>query len=563
MEKGPRIRRYDPLEAGRGALKHESKPVEIAVMQGVDTTKFLGRWRGVPGWRLAYRACVAVFLLLVARFYEPGTGFTSLISIGALVDANSVPALKTAPHYVYEESYGYDGTYYVQLALHPWLNEPTLDKAIDNPSYRARRILMPWTAWVLGAGRPAWIVQAYALINVACWLGLAWLACSWFPPGTLGNFIRWAGLMFSAGMCLSVRHALTDGPGLLLVAGAVRLWELNRSKSSVLTLALAVLAKETSVLAGGLVAVPPFRRTRTWVNAVLAGVCVIAPTALWMLVVRSRFGDVHDSGVNNFALPFYGFAEKWGTIAAEILRDGVIQLHVATLLSSLALLTQMVFFLARWQAERVWWRVGVGFAVLAVVVSQPVWEGYPGAAPRVLLPMALAFNVLVPATRRWLPVLILGNLSCVAGLADLRPPASEFYHVRGDARVVVERGEGWYTIESRGFRSWRWTSQDGVLVVSNPNPVDVKLRLRGRLSTIVPRTVSVWTGGTEIWSTAMNSRWADLEPPEFQLTAGKSVRLEFRTDRPGIQPNSGDLRTLTFAVHDLEVVASPLSGAKR
>ena len=532
-------------------------------MQGMETKSILDRWSGVAGWTLAYRMCVVVFLLLVGRFYETGTGFSSLISIGALVDANSVPALRAVPHYVYEDSYGYDGTYYVQLALHPWLNEPALDTAIDNPSYRARRILLPWTAWVLGAGRPAWIVQAYALINVGCWLGLAWLACSWFPPGTFGNFIRWFGLLFSAGMCLSVRHALTDGPGLLLMADAMRLWELHRSKSSLFAFALAVLAKETSVLAGGFLAGPPFRHARTWIHAFLLGTCVVAPTALWMLVVRIRFGDVHDSGVNNFAFPFFGFAEKWGTIAAEILRDGLIQLHVATLLSSLALLTQLVFLLSRWQVARVWWRVGVGFAVLAMFVSQPVWEGYPGAAPRVLLPMALAFNVLIPTTRRWLPLLLLGNLSCVAGLSDLRPPASEFFHVQGGARVVVNLGDGWYATESQGFRSWRWSSQDGFMTVSNPNPDDIRIQLKGRLSTTVPRTVSIWADGTEIWRTAMTSRWAELEAPEFRVRAGSSLRLEFRTDRPAIRPDSGDLRALTFAVHDLDVVASPASEATR
>ncbi|HRE04473.1 MAG TPA: hypothetical protein PKX00_02620 [Opitutaceae bacterium] len=533
------------------------------VMQGIETKSILARWHGVPGWTLLYRICVALFLLLVGRFYEPGTGFSSLISIGALVDANSVPALKAAPHYVYEDSYGYDGTYYVQLALHPWLNEPALDTAIDNPSYRARRILLPWTAWLLGAGQPAWIVQTYALINVGCWLGLAWLACSWFPPGTLNNFIRWFGLMFSAGMCLSVRHALTDGPGLLLVAGAVRLWELHRTKSSVLTFSLALLAKETSVLAGWFLVLPPFRKLRTWIHALLLGACVVAPTALWMVVVRARFGDGHDSGVNNFAFPLFGFAEKWGTMAAEILRDGLVQLHVATLLAALALLIQMTFLLSRWQTAHVWWRVGVGFAVLAMFVSQPVWEGYPGAAPRVLLPMALAFNVLVPTTRRWLPFLVLGNLSCVAGLTDLRPPASEFYHVQGGPRVVVDLGNGWYPTESEGFRSWRWSSQDGTLTVSNPNPHDVRIHLGGRLSTIVPRTVSVWADGVELWRTTMTSRWAELEPPAFAVPAEKSVRLEFRTDRPAVRPDSGDLRALSFAVHDLEVVTSPSSGATR
>lgn len=95
-----------------------------------------------------------------------------------------------------------------------------------------------------------------------------------------------------------------------------------------------------------------------------------------------------------------------------------------------------------------------------VMVTAPVWEGYPGAASRVVLPLTLAFNVLVPAGRRWLPVLVLGNLSVFAGLAEMDPPIRDFYQLRGERlytkSVVVERGAGWYQAESDGKKSWRW-----------------------------------------------------------------------------------------------------------
>ena len=84
---------------------------------------------------------VAVFLSLVAQFYLPGTGFTSLLSIGSRLDERAVEKLRAVPHYAIEDSWGYDGTYYVQLALHPTLDQPAeLGAAIDNLSYRARRI---------------------------------------------------------------------------------------------------------------------------------------------------------------------------------------------------------------------------------------------------------------------------------------------------------------------------------------------------------------------------------------------------------------------------------------
>jgi hypothetical protein len=168
--------------------------------------------------RVAYVACVVLFLWCVAQFYERSTGFSSLISIGDLLNETKVTALRQTPHYVYENSSGYDGAYYVQIALYPTLDNPELRKAIDNLPYRSKRILFCWAAWALGLGQPGWIVQAHALLNVLCWLALAWVLLRWFPPSGWENFFRWAAILFSHGVCMSVRHSLVDAPSLLLVA---------------------------------------------------------------------------------------------------------------------------------------------------------------------------------------------------------------------------------------------------------------------------------------------------------------------------------------------------------
>ena len=130
--------------------------------------------------------------------------------------------MNLSPHFTYERSAGYDGAYYVQLAMHPTLDNPELEKSIDNLPYRARRMLFCWAAWLLGLGQPAWIIQAHALLNVLCWLGLAILLLHWFPPASAGDVLRWFGVMFSHGVCMSVRHSLVDAPSLLLLALAVR-----------------------------------------------------------------------------------------------------------------------------------------------------------------------------------------------------------------------------------------------------------------------------------------------------------------------------------------------------
>jgi hypothetical protein len=58
--------------------------------------------------------------------------------------------------------------------------------------------------------------------------GLAALLLRWFPPNNWGDFLRWGAVMFSHGMCMSVRHSLVDGPSLLLVAVAMAALEQGR-----------------------------------------------------------------------------------------------------------------------------------------------------------------------------------------------------------------------------------------------------------------------------------------------------------------------------------------------
>jgi hypothetical protein len=63
--------------------------------------------------------------------------------------------------------------------------------------------------------------------------------------------------------------------------------------------------------------------------------------------------------------------------------------------------------------QRPWWRVGIAYVGLMVILGSNVWNS-GDAAPRALLPMAVAFNVLAaqrfgqtPAT--FWPWLVFGN----------------------------------------------------------------------------------------------------------------------------------------------------------
>lgn len=517
---------------------------------------FLLRWlRFRP--RLVLAGLVAGFLLAVAEFHDRDRGFTSLLSIGDILGETKVSALRAVPHHVYEGSAGYDGAYYVQLALHPALDNPELQRAIDNLPYRARRILTSWSAWALGAGRPAWIVQAYALLNVGCWLALGWVLLRWFPPDGWGNVIRWSAVMFSHGICMSVRHSLVDGPALLLVALAMRWLEDGRGLAGGTALALSGLAKETSLLAAAGLRVEP-RAPRTWPAVAVRVALVAVPLVAWMAYVRWRFGPAEDPGMGNFTYPFAGYLEKLGTALRDAGAKDATPLAWATLVTVVALAVQWGFLAFRPRPEDRWWRIGAAFTAMAVFLSTPVWEGYPGASTRVLLPMTLAFNILVPRGRKWLPLLLAGNLTVAASVFEFSPPR-EFFAVRADGTlrdsVRVVAGKGWHGPERHGRNTWRWCAGTGELKLVNHTGVPVKVALSGQAGAGAgEQRLRVTLGERMLFGGNFGPRLGEIR---FGLTLppGETV-LVFEGDQPARRIGS-DPRDLAFQVMNLEISVRP------
>jgi hypothetical protein len=508
--------------------------------------------------RLACIACVVLFLWAVSKFYLPGTGFSSLILIGDALGENKVSQLKQVPHYIYEHSAGYDGAYYVQLALNPTLNNPELKTSIDNLPYRSKRILFCWTAWGLGLGQPAWIVQAHALINVICWLALAWVILRWFPPTNWENFLRWFGVMFSHGICMSVRDSLVDGPSLLLVALAMKWVEEKRRGAGIATLALAGLGKETSLLAVAGVAEFDWKTPRTWWRAGVTIVIVALPLLAWMAYIRWKFGPADDPGLGNFTLPLAGLAEKWADAIANVLVRSDSTLRWATLATVFAITIQWLFFVMRWRPSEAWWRLGAVYAAMLAFLSTPVWEGMPGAFTRVLLPMTLAFNIVVPRGWKWLPLLVAGNLTVMSAYREFSPPAREFYQLSGENAVLgavrVEPASGWYGPETANGTTWRWSMGKAELRVFNAAGGPLSVVIHGRVAAPVETEVRISEGNEMIWAGAVSPKQLPFQFGRV-IPEGMTV-LRFESENNG-KPIGTDQRKLAFNIFDLEVVVAP------
>jgi hypothetical protein len=378
--------------------------------------------REVRATRRARLACrggalllVGMFLASVARFYHPGTGFTALLGLPR-DHSYETPALQRIPHYDYP-TVAYDGQFYVQLALVPLLRDKAIDRAMDKPPYRARRILFSWTAWLLGFGRPAWIVEVYALQNVVCWLVLAWVLTHWVAPDDPRRLAAWTGCMFSHGLLGSVRFSVLDGPSLLLLACAVLAAERDRVWLSASILGAAGLARETNLLGALTLPIPASRGQ--WFRLAGAAAIVVVPILVWQDYLWSIYRSTSLAGGDQLTLPFTAYVGNWRKDIKGMLQAGLTAPPLQALLVIVALTVQLLFLVrSRSEWRNSWWRLAAMYALLMLIVNRAVWDGYPGAITRIVLPLTVGFNVLLVRTspRRFWAWWIAGNLHLIPAL---------------------------------------------------------------------------------------------------------------------------------------------------
>ena len=490
-------------------------------------------------WPASCALLIAGFLAIVAQFYHPVYGFTSLLQFDASNEAGLLPEVRERPVFINRLSGGYDGLYYAQLACRPLLRDPALPAAMDNLGYRARRILASWVAWGLALGDSTRALDTYALLNPLCWLGLAGLLFAFFPPRSFHDFIAWAGLLFSAGALASVRFALTDLPALLLLAGVMLAVQRGRLRGAAGLLAAAGLTRETSLFA------LPVLLRGSWRARLVQVVLVVTPLALWLVYVRIVAGAGND-GWSNLDWPGARFLEKWQATLANFQHPENSLPNWTTLLALLAVTVQAVWLLVRPQWSAVWWRLSAGYVGLLLLLGTAVWEGYPGAAMRVLLPLNLAFNALAPRTRAGLVLLILGNLTVPAGLLQLTNLPNDGIELAAartaGTTVLVQTRSGWSGVERYRNDFLAWSSGDAAVAVQT-KPAGVALTLDFRLRSLSPRTLEITQQGQPVWRGRVGPAWSAVS---FACTDGL---LAFHTDTPpdpeSFQPGA---RALAFCI---------------
>lgn len=540
-----------------------------------------------PKWAFLVVALAAfAFLLRVyVGIWTPEHGITKFLRVGQEFDARGTEVFRATPKFIDPypaHRWGFDGQLYAEMALDPLLRDPQLHVALDNPPYRAQRILLSWLAWFVGLGKPFWILNAYAAMNLIFWIGFAWLAGKLFSPLGWTGLAGYGAMLVTCGVIESMQASLTDLPSFTLMLGALMVG----GTAGAGILALAALVRSTSLI--GFVGLAEL--TPPWGEAlrknIVRGLIAAMPLALWagyvLWVFRGR--EVNFDG-GNLTMPFRGMMEKLGEFSVTA-RHGSIRWHrfffelyksyeLHAVLTIVSVVTQSIYIVLHREWKDPLWRWGAVAALYFSCISFLSWESH-FTITRHALPITLVFNLLLAArrSRGWLIWFLLGNsfvpfgVRYFDGMREFRspPPLPEFAVVAPASvaaaaprlPVTLRYLEGWSAQQWSPHTTWRWArGTKATIAVRNESARAVRASLGFIVRSLVPRHFEVQHGGKTVLRESLPVGRKVVEIEALELPPGET-RLTFAVDGPTTGNDDFTPGDVTFKVQDPQLeVALP------
>ena len=287
---------------------------------------------------------------------------------------------------------GYDGMFYYRVALDP-LTDRLTDHGItfDRPAYRQQRIVYPLLAWIASGADAGRVPAALVLINVAAMAAIGWVGG--MLARASGRHALWGALFaLYPGFVITLTNDLTEIVAALLLLAALALLRSERTMPAAVALALAVLARETTILAAAASAVTRFATARGRPGRWLPLALPAAVLALWQMALTARWHETTvGEGGGSFAPPLVGaLAAAW--LNGERLRPGdalVWSAAVAFILAMMAIGARALAPTARAHERAAW----LAYAALATVLEANIWAN--GAVLRTLTELGMLTAVLV------------------------------------------------------------------------------------------------------------------------------------------------------------------------
>lgn len=320
------------------------------------------------------------------------------VHLGTDFETSSHTSSVIGPQLGAESADGYDGQFYYFIAVDPNHGRDYMHFGADDQSgVRYARILYPLLARGLSVGNTRAVPYALVAVNlIAICAGTAalavWLARRRRSPWFAAVYGLWPGLVFA------VFRDLAEPVAFALVALAALVFDLRSTRRVAVgaaLFALALLAKETTIVFPLLAAVALALHDRTWKRATLFAAGSLGPMLAWRFALTLWFHvtTLERAGGWKVLVPFYGMAKRWPW-------DDVHWLMLWTLDVPLVLVGAVaVYMLCRRRATLCALSVLLNLALFIVFIPSSVTVDF-GAAGRNATAVMLAALFLVPALSR-------------------------------------------------------------------------------------------------------------------------------------------------------------------
>lgn len=262
---------------------------------------------------------------------------------------------------------GYDGQFVYYIALDAATADTLIAQGGDVPAYRYQRVLLPALGAALSFGNDDWLPWSLLLVSlVALAAGTATLETLLLRFGVSRWYaLAWAGSLAALG---TVRLTLPETLAYALALGATLMALQDRWLLAAVLIALAALARETTLLFGAAIGFHLLFVQRRMVIALLFGVVALTPFVLWQFFLYDRLGAIGvgsgGAGATDFTpIPFGGVL----AIALEAVRvvfssidagemglvEGLLRLTLGLTLFA-AILGPLVLAPTLWALQRTW-----------------------------------------------------------------------------------------------------------------------------------------------------------------------------------------------------------------
>ena len=221
--------------------------------------------------------------------------------------------IETQGIYIFQDSDGYDGQFYLLVAMDPFFSRGFSD-FVDNPGYRYTRILLPFMSYLLTFRQPSLIPYTYILINLA---GLV-LGCYYFIRiirfYNAGDFYVLV-YAISLGMYIAMKRMLPDAFSINLMVIAIYYYLVGHNRRFLIFITLSVLAKETMVLVPISFFLSAVWREKKIGAASLAHLIPSVVLLVWVVILHLELNSVPPAtNMENLTMPFLGMARRVGLL---------------------------------------------------------------------------------------------------------------------------------------------------------------------------------------------------------------------------------------------------------